>query len=459
MRILIATDAWRPQVNGVVSTLERMTQAAAELGVAFDFLTPQGMWSAPLPSYPEIRLAIPSWRRIGQRIEEAKPDHIHIATEGPIGWLTRRYCLRHKRIFTTSYHTRYPEYVSARIRIPERLTYAGLRYFHAPSAAVMAPTPTIGADLTRRGFARVRLWTRGVNHALYRPRPQRALDLSRPIFLSVGRVAVEKNLEALLSLDLPGSTVIVGDGPARRHLERRYRHAHFLGAKQGEALADIYASADVFVFPSRTDTFGIVMIEALASGLPVAAFPVPGPIDVVVPGSGRARRGSARGLPQGPDHSARAGARTFHALHLEGERAPVPRQYRSQPSRRQSGDRLVACGGSGQPVEKNGKRPPSFPPFEANRAAGLAWTPMIRAMALRLLPVIAFAQESGDPQRAMRPGSHTMGAPHMMARMKARDLPGQDAFAAIQEIVEFFRRPKTDWSRSTSTRCVDTWSI
>ena len=176
--------------------------------------------------------------------------------------------------------------MSARIRVPEWLTYAGLRYFHAPSAAVMAPTPTIGADLTRRGFPRVRLWTRGVNHAVYRPRSKRALDLPRPIFLSVGRVAVEKNLEALLDLDLPGSTVIVGDGPVRRHLERRYRHAHFLGAKHGEALADIYASADVFVFPSRTDTFGIVMIEAMASGLPVAAYPVPGPIDVVGPGAG-----------------------------------------------------------------------------------------------------------------------------------------------------------------------------
>ena len=286
MRILIATDAWRPQVNGVVSTLERMTQAAAELGAAFEFITPQGMWSAPLPSYPEIRLAIPSWRHIGRRIEEARPDHIHIATEGPIGWLTRRYCLTHKRIFTTSYHTRFPEYVSARIRVPEWLTYAGLRYFHAPSAAVMAPTPTIGADLTRRGFARVRLWTRGVNHAVYRPRSSRTLDLPRPIFLSVGRVSVEKNLEALLSLDLPGSTVIVGDGPVRRHLERRYRHAYFLGSKQGEELADIYASADVFVFPSRTDTFGIVMIEAMASGLPVAAYPVPGPIDVVGAGAG-----------------------------------------------------------------------------------------------------------------------------------------------------------------------------
>jgi len=286
MRILIATDAWRPQVNGVVSTLERMTQAATGLGVAFDFLTPQGMWTAPLPSYPEIRLAIPALGRIGARIEEARPDHIHIATEGPIGWLTRRYCLRRKRVFTTSYHTRFPEYVSARIGVPEWLTYAGLRCFHAPSAVVMAPTPTIGADLTRRGFARVKLWSRGVNHALFRPRAKRALDLKRPIFLSVGRVAVEKNLEALLSLDLPGSTVIVGDGPARRRLERRYPHAHFLGSRQGEALADIYASADVFVFPSRTDTFGIVMIEAMASGLPVAAFPAPGPIDVVAPGAG-----------------------------------------------------------------------------------------------------------------------------------------------------------------------------
>jgi len=286
MRILIATDAWRPQVNGVVSTLERMTQAATELGVAFDFLTPQGMWTAPLPSYPEIRLAIPALGRIGARIEEARPDHIHIATEGPIGWLTRRYCLRRSQVFTTSYHTRFPEYVSARIGVPEWLTYAGLRCFHAPSAVVMAPTPTIGADLTRRGFARVKLWSRGVNHALFRPGRKRALDLKRPIFLSVGRVAVEKNLEALLSLDLPGSTVIVGDGPARRRLERRYPHAHFLGSRQGEALADIYASADVFVFPSRTDTFGIVMIEALASGLPVAAFPAPGPIDVVAPGAG-----------------------------------------------------------------------------------------------------------------------------------------------------------------------------
>jgi len=286
MRILIATDAWRPQVNGVVSTLERMTHAAVEFGAKFEFLTPQGMWTVPMPTYPDIRVAITMPGPINRRIEESGADHIHIATEGPIGWLTRRHCLKTRRIFTTSYHTRFPEYVSARIGIPERLTYAGLRKFHAPSAAVMAPTATIGRDLEQRGFERVKLWSRGVNHALFRPRGETALDLPRPIFLCVGRVAVEKNLEAMLSLDLPGSKVIVGDGPARAGLERRFPDAHFLGSRQGEALAEIYASADVFVFPSRTDTFGIVLIEAMASGLPVAAFPVPGPIDVVGPDAG-----------------------------------------------------------------------------------------------------------------------------------------------------------------------------
>jgi glycosyltransferase involved in cell wall biosynthesis len=286
MRILIATDAWRPQVNGVVSTLERMTEAARELGASFDFLTPQGMWTAPIPTDPGIRIAIASQRTIAERIEQAAPDHIHIATEGPIGWMSRRFCLQRKRTFTTSYHTRFPEYIRARTGLPERLTYAGLRYFHAPAAAVMAPTPTIAADLTRRGFERVRLWTRGVDHTLFHPRDGDVLNLPRPIFLSVGRIAVEKNLEALLGLELPGSTVVVGDGPARASLQRRYPHAHFLGEMHGVPLAQVYSSADVFVFPSRTDTFGIVLVEALASGLPVAAFPVPGPIDVVGPSAG-----------------------------------------------------------------------------------------------------------------------------------------------------------------------------
>jgi len=281
MRILIATDAWRPQVNGVVSTLEQMTRAASAFGTTFDFLTPLGMWTAPMPTYPDIRIALARPAEIRERIEELAPDHVHIATEGPIGWLARRHCLRTGRIFTTSYHTRFPEYIWTRTRLPERLTYAGLRYFHRRAAAVMAPTPTIAADLTRRGFPRLRLWTRGVDHTLFRPRQTRPLDMPRPIFLSVGRVAVEKNLEAFLALDLPGSKVIVGDGPARASLARRYPAAHFIGALRGEALAETYAGADVFVFPSRTDTFGIVLVEAMASGLPVAAFPAPGPIDVV----------------------------------------------------------------------------------------------------------------------------------------------------------------------------------
>jgi glycosyltransferase involved in cell wall biosynthesis len=281
MRILIATDAWRPQINGVVSSLERMTQAASELGARFDFLTPEGFRTAPTPTDPTIRLAIATAGQIRRRIEKAAPDHIHIATEGPIGWLARRACLRDGTAFTTGYHTRFPEYLKARLGMPERLTYAWLRRFHAPSAAVMAPTPTIVAELTRRGFAKVRLWTRGVDHTLFRPRAASVLDLPRPIFLSVGRVAIEKNLEALLKLDLPGSTVVVGDGPALASLRARYPHAHYLGTHQGEGLAKIYASADVFVFPSRTDTFGIVLLEAMASGLPVAAFPVTGPIDVV----------------------------------------------------------------------------------------------------------------------------------------------------------------------------------
>jgi glycosyltransferase involved in cell wall biosynthesis len=281
MRILVATDAWRPQVNGVVHTLERMSAAARELQAEFIFLTPQGFPSLPMPTYPDIRLALASPWEVARRIEAAGADHIHIATEGPIGWAARRYCRKRGKLFTTSYHTRFPEYIAARTRLPEVFAYAALRYFHAPAAATLAPTTSIKNDLTRRGFDRVKVWTRGVDHALYRPRPGDAVDLPRPIFLSVGRVAVEKNLEALLDLKLPGSVVVVGDGPARAALERRYPHAHFLGALYGEALARVYASADVFVFPSRTDTFGIVMIEALASGLPVAAFPVSGPLDVI----------------------------------------------------------------------------------------------------------------------------------------------------------------------------------
>jgi glycosyltransferase involved in cell wall biosynthesis len=281
MRILIATDAWRPQINGVVRSLEQLSAAARNEGVEIEFLTPKGFWTIPTPTYPEVRLALASWSAVGRRIDAVQADHIHIATEGPIGLATRRYCQTRGRVFTTSYHTRFPEYISARTLIPARWTYAALRWFHAPAATVMVPTTTIRDELTKRGFAHVKVWSRGVDHRVFRPRAKNVIDLPRPIFLCVGRVAVEKNLGALLSLNLPGSTVIVGDGPARASLERRYPRAHFLGTRSGEALAQIYANADVFVFPSRTDTLGLVLIEALASGLPVAAYPVAGPLDVI----------------------------------------------------------------------------------------------------------------------------------------------------------------------------------
>jgi glycosyltransferase involved in cell wall biosynthesis len=281
MRIALATDAWRPQVNGVVRTLENMTRAAEAQGASFEFLTPEGFPSFPLPTYAEIPVAVPAYREIARRLDGAGADHLHIATEGPIGWAARRWARERGRRFTTSYHTRFPEYVRARSLIPEDWTYLLLRHFHAPSGAVMAPTASIRDELARRGFARVKVWTRGVDHARFRPREGAGLDLPRPVFLYVGRIAVEKNLEALLSLDLPGSTVLVGDGPARERLARHFPHAHFLGSRFGDALAQVYASADVFVFPSRTDTFGVVLLEALASGLPVAAFPAPGPLDVI----------------------------------------------------------------------------------------------------------------------------------------------------------------------------------
>ncbi len=281
IKIVIATDAWKPQVNGVVNTLERMSAAAREFDADFAFVTPQGFSTLPLPTYPDIRVALAPPKAVAEAIERSGAVHVHIATEGPIGWAARYYCLNEGRLFTTSYHTRVPEYIHARTRLPESWTYAALRCFHAPAGRVMAPTPSLRDELQRRGFVNVEVWSRGVDHAKFRPRNADALHLPRPIFLYVGRVAVEKNLEAFLSLDLAGSKVVVGDGPARPALQKSFPEAHFLGARFGEALSEVYASADVFVFPSRTDTFGIVLIEALASGLPVAAFPVTGPLDVI----------------------------------------------------------------------------------------------------------------------------------------------------------------------------------
>jgi glycosyltransferase involved in cell wall biosynthesis len=281
MRILIATDAWQPQVNGVVRTLTSLARSAAALGAEIDFLTPDGFPSLGVPTYPGLRIAWPNRREIARRIEAASPEAIHIATEGPIGWAVRAYCRRHRLAFTTSYTTRFPEYIAVRSIIPAAVSYAVLRHFHAAAAMTMVATASLRQELAARGFRKLGTWTRGVDTDLFRPDDVAELDLPRPIFLTMGRVAVEKNLEAFLALDLPGSKVVIGDGPQRAILERRYPKVSFLGEKTGKDLTSHLAAADVFVFPSLTDTFGVVQLEALACGTPVAAFPVTGPLDVI----------------------------------------------------------------------------------------------------------------------------------------------------------------------------------
>lgn len=281
LQVLVATDAWHPQVNGVVRSLDAVAREAPALGAELRFLTPEGFRSFALPTYPEIQISLASPWSIAKRITAAAPDHIHIATEGPIGLLARRYCLQNNLPFTTSYHTKFPEYLSARLPVPERWSYAMLRRFHNAGSGIMVSTPSLEADLAARGFKPLMRWSRGVDTTLFSPMRRCVLDLPRPIALFVGRVAVEKNIEAFLALDMPGSKVVVGEGPARAELEARFPDAHFIGLREGPALADVYASADVFVFPSLTDTFGIVLLEALASGLPIAAYPVTGPLDVV----------------------------------------------------------------------------------------------------------------------------------------------------------------------------------
>src|ERR1700747_839489 len=281
MRILIATDAWLPQVNGVGRSLQSLAANARKLGAEIEFLTPEGFRSFPLPTYPSVRCAIPTWREIERRIELASPDALHIATEGPIGHIVRRYCLVRKITFTTSYMTRFPEYVSARLPVPLSWTYTLLRRFHAAAAVTMVATRSFIEELGNRGFAHLAMWTRGVDTDLFSPERAAVIDLPRPIFVSVGRIAVEKNLPAFLALDLPGSKVVIGGGPQAGELQRRFADAHFLGQMEGETLAAHLAAADVFVFPRRTDTFGVVQLEALACGVPVAAYPVPGPSDVI----------------------------------------------------------------------------------------------------------------------------------------------------------------------------------
>jgi len=281
MRILIATDAWRPQVNGVVRTLISLARSTPGLGVEIDFLTPEGFPSVGVPTYPGLRVALPNRGEIARRIEAASPEAIHIATEGPIGWAVRAYCRRRKLAFTTSYTTRFPEYIAVRSIIPAAMSYAVLRRFHAASAMTMVATGSLHQELSARGFRRLGYWTRGVDTDLFNPDHPAELDLPRPVFMTMGRVAVEKNIEAFLSLDLGGSKVVVGDGPQKADLAHKYPDVKFLGEKTGAELTAHLAAADVFVFPSRTDTFGVVQLEALACGTPVAAFPVTGPLDVI----------------------------------------------------------------------------------------------------------------------------------------------------------------------------------
>ncbi|MGC1560615.1 MAG: glycosyltransferase family 1 protein [Bradyrhizobium sp.] len=281
MRILIATDAWHPQVNGVVRTLTSLKRSASALGVEVDFLTPDGFPSLPVPTYPGLRVALPNRREIARRIEAAAPDAIHIATEGPIGWATWSYCRRRRLAFTTSYTTRFPEYIAVRSIVPASVSYAVLRRFHSAAAMTMVATNSLYDELAARGFRKLGFWGRGVDTELFNPFHPLELDLPRPIFMTMGRVAVEKNIEAFLSLDLPGSKVVVGDGPQKSALEHKYPGVNFLGEKTGADLTAHLAAADVFVFPSRTDTFGVVQLEALACGTPVAAFPVTGPLDVI----------------------------------------------------------------------------------------------------------------------------------------------------------------------------------
>ena len=282
-RITVVTDAWHPQVNGVVRSLENTIDEMRRMGHEIMLVTPDKFRNIPLPSYPEIRIALTRYRTVEKEIDKFQPSFVHIATEGPLGFYARRWCLSHKMPFSTSYHTRFPEYVSARLPLPESLLYSLVRWFHNAGNVCMVATQSMETELAGRGFRNIMRWTRGIDHILYSPKPleEKPFGLTRPIFMQVGRVSVEKNIPAFLELDLPGSKIVIGDGPDREKLERLYPDTLFVGSKFGKELAEAYAQADVFVFPSRTDTFGNVILEALACGVPVAAYPVTGPADIL----------------------------------------------------------------------------------------------------------------------------------------------------------------------------------
>lgn len=283
--VLIVTDAWHPQINGVVRSIERVSEEMSARGIDVKYLTPLQFKTWPMPSYDEIRLSRTLPKPVYEIIEAAAADAIHLATEGPLGLIARRYCMRRRIPFSTAYHTQFPEYLKARAPVPLRWSYRYMRWFHAPARFCLVGTPHLEKLLESQGFTNVAIWSKGVDTELFSP-GKRVTDpdifpYPRPVFLYVGRVAVEKNIEAFLKLDLPGSKLVVGGGPSLKSLQEAYPAVTFLGPRQGEELAQLFASADVFVFPSRTDTFGLVLLEALSSGTPVAAYPVTGPIDVI----------------------------------------------------------------------------------------------------------------------------------------------------------------------------------
>ena len=285
-RILIVSDAWQPQVNGVVRTLTTLAGELRDMGHEVDVIGPNRFRTIPCPTYPDISLSLLPARRLIRMIEAFRPDALHIATEGPLGLAARRWARRTGFAFTTAFHTRFAEYVKARTGIPVRPIYAWMRRFHGAGHGTMVATASLRDELSGRGFRNIRPWSRGVDLALFKPEPREDFGLPRPIFIHVGRIAVEKNISAFLDLDLPGSKVVVGGGPMLAKFRRDYKDVHFTGPKHGEALARAYAGADVFVFPSLTDTFGLVILESLACGTPVAAFPVTGPKDVLAGANG-----------------------------------------------------------------------------------------------------------------------------------------------------------------------------
>ena len=331
MRIMMVTDAWEPQVNGVVRTLKRTIKECTELGHEFEIVSPSdGFRTLPLITYPEIRLALFAKGKVEERFLSYEPDAVHIVTEGPLGWAMRDICLKHKMPYTTSYHTRFPEYVSARFPIPLSWGYAYVKEFHKYSGRVMVTTQSMIDELTSHGFKNIAQWSRGVDTELFDPSRRRDdfepyKDLERPIWLNVGRVAVEKSLDEFLDLDIPGTKVIVGDGPQREELIERYPNAVFPGTRFNEELADYFANADIFVFPSKTDTFGLVNLEAMAAGIPVAAYPVAGPKDII--------KGSNAGVV---DEDLRTAC--MACLDIDKD---APRKYAEQFSWRRCGEEFI----------------------------------------------------------------------------------------------------------------------